>query len=164
MARGIKAEALRKMAQATPTGIQTRNFLLHEVLVLEDKASAEQAPGGGFIDFPVDFIAQMPTGKFLETLSYKLDARYSADLFAIVRIDITDTKERYALHIRHGAAEFLRDEPQSYDLHLAFDRPAWAELYLGKANLGELVAEQRAFFHGEEILKESFIKAFHGAI
>ena len=59
-ARQIKATALRKMAQATPTGIQTRNFLLHEALELEGKIAPVDSKAIGRIPLPLEAVAAMP--------------------------------------------------------------------------------------------------------
>ena len=160
-ARRIRAAALRKMAQATPTGMQTRNFLLHEALQLEGKIAATDPTAAGRIPLPVEVVAALPPVSTLETLSYTIDAKRAVDLVATVRIDVTDTNESFALTIRHGATEFAESAPEDYQLSLALDRRAWAELLLGQKSLQALLDEDRAMFSGDDELKAKFQTAYH---
>ena len=160
-ARRIRAAALRKMAQATPTGMQTRNFLLHEALELEGKFAATDPATAGRIPLPVEAVATLPPASTLETLSYTIDGKRAVDLVATVRIDVTDTNESFTLTIRHGATEFVESAPVDYELSLALDRRAWAELLLGQKTLQALVDEDRAVFSGDDELKIKFQNAYH---
>ena len=130
-ARQVKATALRKMAHATPTGIQTRNFMLHEALQLEGKI-AQGDGAGGRMPLPVELVAALPPAQVLETLEYTIDGARSADLVATVKIEFTDFDKSFALRVRHGATELTASAPEAFDLHLAFDRRGWAELILGQ--------------------------------
>ena len=160
-ARRIRAAALRKMAQATPTGMQTRNFLLHETLQLEGKIAAADPTSAGRVPLPVEAIAGLPPVSTLEILSYTIDGERAADLIARVRIDITDTDESFTLTIRHGATEFAESAPEDYELGLALDRRAWAEMLLGQKSLEALIDEEQAVFSGDAELKVKFQTAYH---
>lgn len=160
-ARQIKATALRKMAQATPTGIQTRNFLLHEALELEGKIAPVDSKAIGRIPLPLEAVAAMPPASLLETLAYSIDGDRAADLAARVRIDITDTDESFTLAIRHGATELTKPDSAKHNLNLAFDRGALAELLLGHKSLNELIKQQRAVFTGDDDSRAAFLAAFH---
>ena len=160
-ARRIRATALRKMAETTPTGIQTRNFLLHEALQLEGKVAHVDPRTHGRFPLPVEAVSALPPSATLETLAYGIDGNRARDLVATVRIDITDTDQSFALTIRHGATEFAASAPEDFQLRLAFDTQAWAELLLGQKNLAALVDDQRAEFSGDEQTKAAFIDAYH---
>ncbi len=157
----IKAAALRKMAQATPTGIQTRNFLLYEALQLEGKIPIDDPRAHGRFSLPVEAVRMLPPTSTLEILSYSIDGKRALDLVATVRIDITDTNESFALTIRHGATEFAESAPENHDLSLAFDTQAWAEILLGDKSLREMVDSGRAAFTGDEATKSAFLDAYH---
>lgn len=157
----IKAAALRKMAQATPTGIQTRNFLLYEALQLEGKIPVDDPEAHGRFPLPVEAVRALPPASTLETLSYSIDGKRALDLVATVRIDITDTSESFALRIRRGATEFAESTPENHELRLAFDTQAWAEILLGHKSLREMVDDGRAEFTGDEATKAAFLDAYH---
>lgn len=159
-ARQIKAAALRKMAYATPTGIQTRNFMLHEALQLEGKIAIEDSKSSSAVPLSVEMVASMPPTLFLETLAYSVDGSRASNFVATVKIELTDIDKSYTLAIRYGAAEFLESAPDAYELHLAFDRRAWAELFLGQSHLHELLGDGRAEFTGDEDLKKAFLDAY----
>ena len=160
-ARRIKAAALRKMAQATPTGIQTRNFLIHEALQLEGKIPIHDPGAPGRFPLPVEAVRTLPPASTLETLSYSIDGKRALDLVATVRIDVTDTSESFTLRIRHGATEFAESVPENHDLRLAFDTQAWAEILRGHKSLREMVDKGRAEFTGDEGTKAAFLDAYH---
>ena len=100
-------------------------------------------------------------GRFLETLAYTIDAERAEKLVATVRIDVTDVDSSFTLHIRHGATEFLENEPSTHDLLLALDRRAWAEIYLGHKSLNQQIKAGDASLTGDKALQESFLKAYH---
>ena len=159
-ARKIKAAALRKMAQATPTGIQTRNFMLYEALQLEGKIGQDHA-AGGVVALPIEMVAALPPTQILETLAYTIDGERASNLVATLKIELTDIDKSFALAVRHGATEILEPDPEDFDLGLVFDRRAWAEVFLGKKKLQELVDEGRATFTGDDGLKAAFLDAYH---
>lgn len=163
-AKNLKATALRKMAYTTPTGIQTRNFLLHETLMLEGKIDPPSSRAKGIVPLSVEMVTNMPPELFLETLLYSIDGQRASDLIATVAITLTDIEQTYMLAVRHGATEFVKSEAASPDLELAFDRKAWAELFLGHKTLKELVDEKRATFTGDDQLKAAFLYAYHEAL
>ena len=163
-AKQIKAKALRKMAQATPTGIQTRNFLLHEALQLEGKIAVPDPMAHGRFPLPIEAVNALPPASTLETLSYSIDGKRAVDLVASVRIDITDINQSFALMVRHGATEFSESAPEEHDLRLAFDTRALAEILVGHKSLRELVDDGRAEFTGDEGLKAAFLNAYHEAM
>ena len=160
-ARRIRAAALRKMAQATPTGMQTRNFLLHEALQLEGHIAAADPQAEGRIPLTVEALTALPRVSMLETLSYTIDGQRAADFVATVRIEVTDTDEIFTLSIRQGATEFVESAPQDYQLSLALDRRAWAELLLGQTSLQRLIDDERAVFSGDNELRIKFRTAYH---
>lgn len=160
-ARQIKANALRNMAQATPTGIQTRNFLLHEALQLEGKIAIPEPKALGRFPLPVEAVSALPPASMLETLSFSIDGKRALDLVAKVRIDLTDINQSFTLMIRRGATEFSESAPEDHDLWLAFDTRAWAEVLVGHKSLRELIDDGRAEFTGDERTKAAFLNAYH---
>lgn len=159
-ARQAKANALRKMAYATPTGIQTRNFLLTEALQLEGKIKLTEATGLAPSSLPMEAIVALPPGTFLEGLAYNIDPVQAADLVVTASIEFTDIDRSYTLAIRHGAVEYLESAPASYDLKLTFERKDWADIVSGKKRLEQLVEEGRATFSGDSALKQALLNAY----
>lgn len=159
-ARQAKARALRSMAYTTPTGIQSRNFLLTEALQLEGKIEIDQAPSRGLSALPIEVIVALPPGTFLEGLAYTIDPDKAADLVVTTYIELTDIDQAYTVAIRHGAVEYQESAPASYDLKLSFERKDWAELVAGKTRLTELVEEGRARFSGDSTLKQALVAAY----
>ena len=159
-ARQAKANALRKMAYATPTGIQTRNFLLTEALQLEGKVQIDASVGLGIPGLPVEALLALPPGPFLEALAYTIDPLKAAGLVVTVKIELTDIEQVYTLAVRHGAVEYVEAAPASHDLELALERKGWAEIVAGEKDLEQLIAEGGASFKGDNGLKQSFLAAY----
>ena len=156
----IKANALRKMAQSTPTGIQTRNFLLYEARQLEGKIATPDPKAHGRFPLPVEAVSALPPASTLETLSYSIDGKRALDLVATVRIDLTDINQSFALMIRHGATEFSESAPEDHNLRLVLNTRAWAEILVRHKSLRELVDDGRAEFTGDEGVKAAFLDAY----
>ena len=159
-ARQAKANALRKMAYATPTGIQTRNFLLTEALQLEGKVQTDAAVGLGIPGLSVEALLALPPGPFLEALAYTIDPVKAADLVATVKIELSDIDQSYTLAVRHGAVEYVAAAPATHDLELSLERKAWAQIVAGDKDLEQLVADGGASFKGDNELKQTFLAAY----
>lgn len=159
-ARELKAAALRKMAYASPTGIQSRNFLLSEALRLEGAFELDQSISIAPSILPPATIAALPPATFLEGLTHTIDAEAAGDLVISVRIEFSDADETFSLHIRHGAVELTPVMAQSHDLALSFDRMTWANLASGREKLTTAIADGRAVFEGNSTLKSGFLEAY----
>ena len=158
-ARSVRAAALRQMAYATPTGIQTRNFLLHEALLLEG-AIANNAASQGRLPLPVEALVSMPVHSLLEMFAYGIDGAEAAELVTTVAFEFTDTDERHALAIRHGSTELLDNVSGESGLIISISKLALAELLVGKNRLQELIDNNRAEIGGDERTKAFFRRAF----
>lgn len=159
-ARQIKAAALRKMAHATPTGIQTRNFMLTEALRLEGQIDVGNKLGLAPSILSAEMIAALPPETFLQSLTHTIDGDYAQDLVLTLRIEISDIDRFFALFIRNGAVEFKPSAPDYQDLALTLDRMQWAEIAVGQTRLSTLLDEGTVTLIGEPSHKEAFLRAY----
>lgn len=159
-ARQLKATALRKMAYATPTGIQARNFLLTEALQLEGKVEIRSDLGLAPSILTPEIVAQLPPDTFLQSLKHTIDAGFSADLILTTKIEFSDIGLAFALYIRNGAVELEQSVPDTQDLTLTLDRAAWAQVAAGQKRLETLIEEGAASMTGDDTHKRAFLRAY----
>lgn len=159
-ARQVKADALRKMAYATPTGIQTRNFMLAEALRLEGKIDVDSKLGLAPSILTAEMVAQLPPETFLQSLTHTIDAESAADLILTVKIDLTDIDRSFALFIRNGANEFKSIKTENYDIKLSLDIAGWAKIAAGEKSLKASIDEGSATLSGDAKHKEAFLRAY----
>lgn len=159
-AAAVKADALRKMAYTTPTGIQTRNFLLTEALRLEGKVHIETRLGLAPDILSAQMIAALPLETFLQSLSHTINAEAASDLVVTVRIAFPDIGRDFALFIRNGAVELQAKTPETYDLTLSLGVEQWAQIAAGDTNLSGLIEQGAATLAGDAALIDAFLKAY----
>ena len=137
-ARAIKVQALRAMAQVSPSSI-ARAFLLSEARALEGKVTVPVLlPPGPQV------IAADPAG-FVDMFRVRIDPRKGEAVDKVVTFQFGD--KVVGLHVRNGIAEFLADPskyPRKADIALAMDAAAWAQLYVKPSELKSLVQSGRA--------------------
>ena len=150
-ARQLQADALRKMAQATPTGIQTRNFLLTSVLHLEGKIDKNQAPKNDYLP-PAnpDMVLKSPPGTYIKLLENNIDPAPVRDLEATVKFTFIDLNCSFALAVRRGAVEFIDHAPQYHAVHIRMTRPVWANVVVGVASLEQALVAGDIEMEGDD--------------
>lgn len=163
-ARKAKASALRKMAYSTPTGFQTRNFMLTEALELEGALDLDRSVNLAPKMLSAQAVAGLPPNTFLQSLAYNLDPSQVADVAMSVRIELTDVGHVATLALRYGVVEYTETVPKSPDLELALGRDDWAHIVVGQKRLLQLVEESKAVFRGDKALRERFLAAYSGVL
>eukprot|EP00903_Cladosiphon_okamuranus_P002693 g2691.t1 len=156
----IKAAALRKMAYATPTGIQTRNFLLTEAVRLEGAFETQSALALAPAILSPEVVAALPPATFLEAFTHTINADAAVDLVVSIRIEFSDLGDVFSLHIRNGAVELVPGTSTPNDLDLTFDRDTWAMLATGRLRLSDAIENGRATFQGDATLMDAFMTAY----
>ncbi|MCM2534269.1 MBL fold metallo-hydrolase [Neobacillus pocheonensis] len=100
LSRQIKARALRKLAETTPSAI-TRNFYLTHVLELEGKIS----PNVRFVKS--DTLSTLTPEAFMNFLRVKLDPVKSEKVNQVMQVLFTDSSDEIGLQVRKGLAEVV---------------------------------------------------------
>lgn len=161
----LKADTLRRMAQATKTGIQTRNFLLTEALHLEGALDRTQPLSPAALSLPeLDLVLDTPPGSFLTLLEYNIDTKVAANLDAVAKIKFTDLNQTFGLAVRNGIAELLQKSPQAWDLAIEMERTTWAEIVLRRRSLQQAVDANLVSIAGDEGIKEMLLDAYRGGL
>lgn len=138
-ARQLKADALRAMAQATRTGIQTRNFLLTEALDLEGKTDWHRISPDSFFGAPsVETLSRRPPQEQVKLLEQSVDPSGSAALRASVAFRF-DGHGACGLLLRPCIAEFRNDAPDHADIELSMDVATMSRLSLREIGLADAV-------------------------
>lgn len=160
-ARQLKAKALRRMAQATPTGIQIRNFLLTEALALEGRIDKSKPPTGGGMASPgIDMVLTTPPGTHIRLLENTIDPAPIAGINAVIKFSYSDLNLDFGFSLRCGAGEFLATPPAEADLHIVLTRPSWAAIVMGKLSFAESLAQGLVSVEGEPALLDRVMRAF----
>lgn len=140
LARQLKADALRAMAQATRTGIQTRHFLLTEALHLEGKTDWHQpSPKSFFAAEGAETLAQRAPQELVKLLEQRLDPTVSPTLRTSVAFRFPG-RGGCGLLLRPGIAEYRDEPPEDAALELSLDALTMARLSLGETSLTGEVA------------------------
>ncbi len=100
LARQIKANALRKLAEASPSSI-TRNFYLTHVLELEGKIS----PNVRVVKS--ENISTLQPEAIMNFLRVKIDPVKSETVNQLMRVNLTDSNVEIGLQVRKGLAEVV---------------------------------------------------------
>ena len=149
------------MAQATRTGIQTRNFLLTHALHLEGKLDWTQPPEIGFFaPIGVDTVLSTPPGTYLELLEFYVDPVASTGVNAVARITFSDLERSWAVHVRRGVAEVTDAVPEEIDVAIELPRKIWARIALRELTLADAVATGEAKVTGDEATMETIVNSF----
>jgi alkyl sulfatase BDS1-like metallo-beta-lactamase superfamily hydrolase len=160
-ARQLKAKALRSMAQATRSGIQTRNFLLTHALHLEGKLDWTKPPSISFFGMPtVESMLEMPPGTSLKLLESQIDPAKSAKLQSVVKVTFTDLDRSWALNVRRGVAEVSEVVPKKVDATLALPRELWFQIALQQTTLGEAIDSGSAKLNGSREAMDAVLASF----
>lgn len=96
----LKALALRKLAETTPSSI-TRNFYLTQVFELEGKIS----PNVRVVKS--DTLITMKPEALMHFLRVKLDPVKSENVTQVMRISLSDSRDEIGLQVRKGLAEVV---------------------------------------------------------
>jgi len=165
-ARRLKAKALRRMAQATPTGVQSRSFFLTEALHLEGALDRFDLPGGRRKWPPVNIepMLSQPPGTFVGMLQYRLNADVAGDLNVALQIDYTDLDRSFGIAIRHGAVEYMDRAPERADIVIETRRRHWVEVMIRQSTFADAVEQSRLSVSGDAQLLERVLAAYAGTL
>lgn len=140
-ARQLKADALRAMAQATRTGVQTRNFMLTEALDLEGKTDWHRISPKSFFGLPtVETLSTKPPQDQVKLLELSVDPQAAAGLRASVAFRFPGHGD-CGLLLRCGVAEYCSDAPPDATLELSLNVLVMSQLTLRRISLSEAVAK-----------------------
>jgi alkyl sulfatase BDS1-like metallo-beta-lactamase superfamily hydrolase len=146
-ARQVKIEALREMGHRARGSIM-RSYALSQALELEGKVDIARV-----IPPAIEQIAAAPPGQYLSRYRVRIDPVRSAELDRLVQFVFTDVQDQaLALHLRRGVVEFIDDPgqyPGSADYTIALDRRTWGEIFLGTADIRDLIDEGRLVVEGD---------------
>ena len=99
-ARQIKASALRKLAEATPSSI-TRNFYLTHVFELEGKISPNVRV------LKSENVSSLKPEAIMNFLRVKIDPVKSENFNQVMQVILTDSKDEIGIQVRKGLAEVV---------------------------------------------------------
>lgn len=148
-ARKLKAAGLRQLAYKTENS-NWRNWYITSARELDGTLNQTVAAGVMSSLAAPEIMRQLPTGKFLEALTVRLDPLKSANAHLTAVFRITDAGQSYALEVRRGVAQ----------LHDPFDEngsvKASFTLNLTLAQMQRIIARQTTFAN---LLQTGEIKA-----
>jgi alkyl sulfatase BDS1-like metallo-beta-lactamase superfamily hydrolase len=148
-ARKLKADALRQLAYKTEN-TNWRNWYISSARELDgtlNKMVTRAAMGS--LASP-EILRALPTVKFFEAMSVRLDPAKSADAHMTVVFRITDTNESYAVEVRRGVAQVHEVMPPKADVSLSFPAALMQRIiarqitFLGAYQSGEVKVEGNA--------------------
>jgi alkyl sulfatase BDS1-like metallo-beta-lactamase superfamily hydrolase len=131
VARQIKASALRKLAETTPSTI-TRNFYLTQVLELEGKVRTNvRIVTSRFL------LNTLKPEAYMQFLRVKLDPLKSENVNQVIEIVLAESNEKWGLHVRRGVAEVVNFNENSIpaDLSIQTTSKDFAQLLTGEVTL-----------------------------
>lgn len=157
-AKNLKSRALREMGHRARGSIM-RSYALSQALELEGKVEIPNV-----IPPAAREIASAPPERYLSRYRVRIDPLQSADTDLMVHFVFTDFgDETLGLHLRRGVVEFV-ESPERYsrepELILKLDRATWAQIYLGQADIGDLIDQQALVVKGEEGRAVKFFSLF----
>ncbi|MAT49660.1 MAG: MBL fold metallo-hydrolase [Porticoccaceae bacterium] len=159
-ARQLKADALRAMAQATPS-MQTRNYMLTQALHLEGKIDWAKPPSAAlFRANTVDTILDTPPGTYLELLQVRIDPVKSADLDTGVAVEFTDLGRVWTLYVRRGVVEVVETREPLVKNILSLPRPVWAQVASGDSSVAAVLDSGAASYTGDRAAIEAVFAVF----
>ncbi|SMC92584.1 Alkyl sulfatase BDS1, metallo-beta-lactamase superfamily [Desulfocicer vacuolatum DSM 3385] len=160
-AKKLKAQALRSMAQATVSGIQTRNYLLTNALHLEGKLDITKPPKHSLFAKPsLDGVMKKAAGSYVKLLETKIDPVKSADVQGIVLIAFHDMDVKWAVHVRRGVAEVSSNIPKAVDGTLSMTRKTWAEIQMGITDFDRAISEGAIKIEGDKEKVSAVLNSF----
>lgn len=151
-AQQLKADALRAMAQATPTGVQARDFILTQALELEGKTNSRIPTEKSMFSPPtVQTLQAKPAKSLIKLFEMRIDAKAAEALQTSVTFDI-EGQGTSGLELRRGVAEFLDQAPASAAIRLSMNSQTLAKLILRQTSLGEAVSVGAVTVDGDKSL------------
>ncbi len=151
-AHKIKADALRAMAQATPTGVQARDFILTQALELEGKTNSRVPTTKSMFSPPtVQSLQTKPAKSLIKQFEMRIDAQAADALQTSVAFDI-EGQGTSMLELRRGVAEFVDQAPADANIRLSMNSQTLAELVLRQTSLGEEIKAGAVTVAGDKTL------------
>jgi alkyl sulfatase BDS1-like metallo-beta-lactamase superfamily hydrolase len=153
--------ALRQMAYATRSGIQTRSYLLTHALHLEGKLDMNGPPS--FLFFGSSSVAEImasPAGSSVKALEIQLDANEVADVEENIVVTFTDLDKSWTIHLRRGVVQVTEGSEPEAIATLELSREEWAKLAMGEATLAESVEVGTSQIKGDEDMLYQVLGAF----
>lgn len=149
-ARLLKAQALRKMAYSTRSGIQSRNFLLTHALHLEGKLNWKSMPPHSFVGLPTtESMARQPVGTYVKLLESQIDPEQNKDLQTSVGLRFTDKEKGWTIAIRRGVAEVTDGVDNNVVATLNISRMDWLYIRLRQKTFLEVLETRKATVDGD---------------
>ncbi|WP_371646353.1 MULTISPECIES: alkyl/aryl-sulfatase [unclassified Streptomyces] len=145
-ARALQADALEQLGYGSENGTW-RNFYLTGALELREGSVGTPASS-----VSEDILGALTLEQLFDSLAIRVDGPRSWDADVTVRWRLVDGGDPLTLRLRNGVLTHVRGlgpaaaEP---DVEITLDEPALRSLLLGRAGLGELVAEGRARVSGD---------------
>ncbi|PLW68749.1 alkyl sulfatase dimerization domain-containing protein [Pseudohalioglobus lutimaris] len=160
-ARMLKAKALRAMAHATRTGIQTRNFMLTHARHLEGKQDWTKQAEHSIMPPPTfASLEGLPVGSLVEILETQIDPARSSEINKVIRFAYSDVGEEWAIHVRRGVAEVSTTLPESVDASLSITRGGWIRIALKQTSLEQEIKGGSAVIGGDPASLASVLSVF----
>ncbi|MEH6995598.1 alkyl sulfatase dimerization domain-containing protein [Neobacillus drentensis] len=156
LARKIKANALRKLAETTPSSI-TRNFYLTHVHELEGKIS----PNARAVKS--ENLSNLKPEAIMNFLRVKLDPVKSENVNQVMRVSLTDSSFEIGLQVRKGLAEVVNFNTNSItpDLTIQTTSKELAQLLTSEISLkNALTMGEITVINGNEEEVTNFLAMF----
>lgn len=155
--RQTKATALRKMAQVA-TGSIARAFLISQARALE---GSTKIPRVLFLPIPRLLLANPAV--LVNHFRVRIDPVKAEGVDSVLAVLFTDVDKTYALHVRHGIAEFVADPASHYQRPediIVLPRLAWAKFYTGEYDVDALLADPTTNVEGSRERVRTFLERF----
>ena len=155
--RRTKATALRKMAQVA-TGSIARAFLISQARALE---GSTKIPRVLFMPIPLLLLANPAV--LVNHFRVRIDPVKAEGVDCVLAVRFTDVDKTYALHVRHGVAEFVADPASHYqrpENTIVLPRLAWVKFYTGEYDVDALLADPTTNVEGSRERVRTFLDRF----
>ncbi len=160
-ARVLKARALRAMAYATRSGIQSRDFLLTHALHLEGQLDWKGMPKHSFLGLPTpESFARLPVGTLIKLMETRIDPAKSAELHAKIGFRYEGEGQSWTIAVRRGVAEISDGIADEVAATLNVDRKDWILVSLKQTTLPDLLKSERATIAGDQETLLAVLGAF----
>ena len=165
-ARKMLSRVLRHMAQTTPTGVQSRSYLLTEALHWEGKVDRTGPPQGsrGFPPPSVASMLSMPPAALVSTLQFKADAKAADDVDITATLKFHDVKESFNIAIRGGAVEITEGVLEHPSLTLEMSYETWVRIVLRQQDLKDLTETGLVVLSGSRENFNAFLAVYSNVL
>lgn len=165
-ARKMLSRVLRHMAQTTPTGVQSRSYLLTEALHWEGKVDRTGPPQGsrGFPPPSVASMLSMPPAALVSTLQFKADAKAADDVDITATLKFHDVKESFNIAIRGGAVEITEGILEHPSLTLEMSYETWVRIVLRQQDLKDLTETGLVVLSGSRENFNAFLAVYSNVL